>query len=81
MKVEGGSVFLNVGAEAGIKEGDTFDFYRVGNVIKDPDTGEVLGTDETKVGSVKVTKVMGARLSSAAVVGGGGFKAGDLIKN
>ena len=80
-KVEGGSVFLNVGAEAGIKEGDTFDVYRVGNVIKDPDTGEVLGSDETKVGRVKVTKVMGARLSTASVVSGSGFKAGDMIKN
>ena len=80
-KVEGGSVFLNVGAEAGVKEGDTFDVYRVGNVIKDPDTGEVLGSDETKVGRVKITKVMGARLSTASVVSGSGFKPGDMIKN
>ncbi len=80
-KVEGGSVFLNVGAEAGIKEGDAFDVYRVGNVIKDPDTGEVLGSDETKVGRVKVTKVMGARLSTASIVNGSGFKSGDMIKN
>lgn len=80
-KVEGGSVFLNVGAEAGVKEGDTFDVYRVGNVIKDPDTGEVLGSDETKVGRVKITKVMGARLSTASIVNGSGFKAGDMIKN
>ncbi|MCL4809150.1 MAG: hypothetical protein KJ062_15395 [Thermoanaerobaculia bacterium] len=80
-KVEGGSVYLNVGAEAGIKEGDTFDVYRVGNVIKDPDTGEVLGSDESKVGRVKVTKVMGARLSTASVVSGSGFKPGDMIKN
>lgn len=79
--VEGGSVFLNVGAEAGVKEGDTFDVYRVGKVIKDPDTGEVLGADETKVGKVKVTKVMGARLSTASVVSGSGFKPGDTIKN
>ncbi|MBI5441300.1 MAG: hypothetical protein HY900_08835 [Deltaproteobacteria bacterium] len=80
-KVEGGSVFLNVGAEAGIKEGDSFDVYRVGNVIKDPDTGEVLGSDELKVGRVKVTKVMGARLSTASIVSGSGFKAGDMVKN
>ena len=80
-KVEGGSVYLNVGAEAGIKEGDAFDVYRVGNVIKDPDTGEVLGADETKVGQVKVTKVLGPRLSSASIVSGTGFKPGDTIKN
>ncbi len=80
-KVEGTSVYLNVGAEAGIKEGDTFDVFRVGNVIKDPDTGEVLGSDETKVGQVKVTKVMGARLSTATIISGSGFKPGDMIKN
>ncbi len=80
-KLEGDSVFLNVGAEAGIKEGDTFDVFRVGNVIKDPDTGEVLGSDEKKVGRVKVTKVMGARLSTASIVNGSGFKPGDMIKN
>ena len=80
-RVEGGSVYLNVGAEAGIKEGQTFDVYRVGNVIKDPDTGEVLGADETKVGRVKVTKVMGPRLSTASVVSGTGFKPGDAIRN
>jgi curli biogenesis system outer membrane secretion channel CsgG len=80
-KVEGGSVFLNVGAEAGVKEGDAFDVYRVGNVIKDPDTGEVLGADETKVGRLKITKVMGARLSTASIVSGSGFKPGDMIKN
>ena len=80
-KVEGGSVFLNVGAEAGIKEGQAFYVYRVGNVIKDPDTGEVLGADETKVGRVKVTKVMGPRLSTASIVSGSGFKPGDAIRN
>lgn len=80
-KVEGGSVFLNVGAEAGIKEGQEFDVYRVGNVIKDPDTGEVLGSDETKVGKVRISKVLGARLSTASVVSGSGFKPGDTIKN
>ena len=53
----------------------------MGKVIKDPDTGEVLGADETKVGKVKVTKVMGARLSTASVVSGSGFKPGDTIKN
>lgn len=80
-KVEGGSVYLNVGAEAGVKEGQTFDVYRVGSVIKDPDTGEVLGADETKVGRIKVTKVMGPRLSTASVVSGSGFKPGDAIRN
>ena len=79
--VDGGTLYLNVGAEAGVKEGDEFTVYRVGKQIKDPDTGEVLGADETKVGRVKITAVKGARLSAATAVSGSGFKAGDTLKN
>jgi hypothetical protein len=50
-------------------------------VIKDPDTGEVLGANEVKVGRIKILAVRGPRLSSAVTVSGSGFKAGDLLKN
>jgi curli biogenesis system outer membrane secretion channel CsgG len=80
-KAAGGAIYLNVGAEAGIKEGDEFDVFRVGEVIKDPDTGEVLGANEMKVGRIKVIAVRGPRLSSAITVSGSGFKAGDILKN
>lgn len=79
-KADGGTIYLNVGSEAGIKEGDEFNVFRVGESIKDPDTGEVLGTNETKVGRVKVNAVRGARLSTATAVSGSGFKAGDTLK-
>lgn len=79
-KAEGTTVFLNVGAEAGVSEGEEFDVFRVGEVIKDPDTGEVLGADEKRVGRVRVTAVKGPRLSTASVVEGGGLKAGDVLK-
>jgi curli biogenesis system outer membrane secretion channel CsgG len=80
-KAEGGAIYVNVGAEAGIKEGDEFNVFRVGEVIKDPDTGEVLGANEVKVGRIKILAVRGPRLSSAVTVSGSGFKAGDLLKN
>lgn len=79
-KAEGSTIFLNVGAEAGVTEGNEFDVYRVGDVIKDPDTGEVLGADEKRVGRIRVTAVKGPRLSTASVVDGGGLKAGDVLK-
>lgn len=79
--VDGGTLYLNAGSEGGVKEGDEFTVYRVGKQIKDPDTGEVLGADEVKVGRVKVTAVKGARLSTATAVSGSGFKAGDTLKN
>jgi curli biogenesis system outer membrane secretion channel CsgG len=80
-KVDGSTIYLNVGSEAGVKEGEEFDVFQMGAPIKDPDTGEVLGQNETKVGRIRVDKVMGPRLSTARPVKGGGFKAGDAIRN
>ena len=79
-KADGGTLYLNVGSEAGVKEGDEFNVFHVGDSIKDPDTGEVLGTNETKVGRIKVNSVKGGRLSTAVAVSGSGFKAGDVLK-
>jgi len=80
-KADGGAIYVNVGAEAGIKEGDEFNVFRVAEQIKDPDTGEILGANEVKVGRIKILAVRGARLSSATVVSGSGFKPGDVLKN
>ena len=80
-KADGGAIYVNVGAEAGIKEGDEFDVFRVAEQIKDPDTGEVLGANEVKVGRIKVIAVRGPRLSSAIALSGSGFKPGDVLKN
>jgi curli biogenesis system outer membrane secretion channel CsgG len=79
--VDGGTVFINAGSDGGVKEGDEFNVFRVGKQIKDPDTGEVLGADETKVGRVRVTAVKGPRLSMATALSGSGFRAGDTVKN
>jgi curli biogenesis system outer membrane secretion channel CsgG len=79
-KASGGAIYLNVGAEAGIKEGDEFDVFRVAEQIKDPDTGEVLGANEVKVGRIKILAVRGPRLSTAISVSGSGFKPGDVVK-
>jgi curli biogenesis system outer membrane secretion channel CsgG len=80
-KADGSTLYVNAGSEAGVKEGDEFGVYRVGEQIKDPDTGEVLGVNEMKVGRVKITSVRGPRLSMAAPVSGSGFKAGDTLRN
>jgi curli biogenesis system outer membrane secretion channel CsgG len=80
-RIDAGTIYLNVGSEAGVKEGDEFNVMRMGDAIKDPDTGEVLGQNEAKVGRLKVLKVMGPRLATARSVSGSGFRAGDAIKN
>jgi curli biogenesis system outer membrane secretion channel CsgG len=80
-KVVGSTLYVNVGSEAGVKEGDEFTVIRAGEVIKDPDTGEVLGANESTVGRVRITAVMGPRLSKAASVSGTVFKVGDVLRN
>lgn len=80
-KTAGDTLYVNVGSEAGVKEGDEFNVLRAGEVIKDPDTGEVLGANETKVGRIRITVVMGPRLSKATAAAGSGFKVGDILKN
>jgi hypothetical protein len=80
-KADGGTLYINAGSEAGVKEGDEFSVYRVGEQIKDPDTGEVLGANEIKVGRVRITNVMGPRLSTAVSVSGSGYRAGDTLRN
>jgi curli biogenesis system outer membrane secretion channel CsgG len=79
-KAEGGAIYVNVGAEAGIKEGDEYDVYRVAEQIKDPDTGEILGANEIKVGRIKIIAIRGPRLSSAITLSGSGYKPGDVLK-
>ncbi|NCO69645.1 MAG: hypothetical protein GW878_03870, partial [Acidobacteria bacterium] len=57
-----------------------FGVYQLGETIKDPDTGEVLGADEKKVGTVKVTAVKGGKVSICTVVDGEGFAVGNIVK-
>lgn len=79
-RIDGAKIFINLGAEHGLKEGDTFDVYKTGAVIKDPDTGEVLGAEEEKIGTIRVVAVKGAKYSECTVVSGQGFSVGNVVK-
>jgi curli biogenesis system outer membrane secretion channel CsgG len=79
-RVDAGEIYINVGAEAGVQVGQVFQVVRKGKAITDPDTGEILGADETRVGQVKIIEVKGPRLSLCSAVSGNGFKAGDILK-
>jgi curli biogenesis system outer membrane secretion channel CsgG len=57
VKIDGQKAWINVGAQAGIKAGDTFDVFNVGEALVDPVTGATLGTDEKQTGSAAVTDV------------------------
>ena len=66
-----GEYVLNYGAGS-ITPGAVMAVYQRGAAIRDPATGEVLSTDETKLGLLRVTEV-GPRVSKA--VPGSGFAA------
>ena len=50
-------VWINRGQDGGLKKGDKLNVYRPGEALIDPDTGENLGSAETFLAEVKVTRV------------------------
>lgn len=69
---------INAGSDAGVQVGDVFEVHRVTRVIKDPDTGAVLGKRTQKVGSLKVTSVE-KKLAFATFSGEGALSPGDTV--
>jgi curli biogenesis system outer membrane secretion channel CsgG len=57
IKIEAGKAWINLGANAGLKVGDKFNFFNVGEALIDPDTGAKLGADEKQTGSGAVLEV------------------------
>jgi curli biogenesis system outer membrane secretion channel CsgG len=81
VKVNGDEeLLISGGAKTGIAEGDAFTVYSVGENLVDPSTGEQLGAELEKKGSVKVVKVEEkyAKAKSDAVLKG--IKAGDIVR-
>ena len=54
--VEGNTLILNVGTRAGIKVGDRLEVLHKGKEIRDPATGKVLKTINTKLGDITITE-------------------------
>jgi curli biogenesis system outer membrane secretion channel CsgG len=72
-------VTINAGSDLGVREGDVFDVYKVTRVIKDPETGAILGKKTAKIGSVKVTSVE-KKFAVARVLDGEGFETGAIVR-
>lgn len=72
-------VILNAGSELGVGVGDLFEVYAVTRIIKDPETGAVLGKRTAKIGMIKVTEVE-KKFSTAMVIDGDGFAAGAIVR-
>ena len=57
IKVDGNKAYINLGAAAGLKVGDSFNIFNIGEALIDPDTGAKLGADEKQIGSGTVSEV------------------------
>lgn len=79
--VNGADIFMKPGSDSGIKVGDTFTVYRLGQDLIDPDTGLSLGSTESKIGTIEVTGfVSGGKAAKAVGRIGSGFDKGDVIR-
>ncbi|MCF8055481.1 MAG: CsgG/HfaB family protein [Desulfocapsa sp.] len=76
--VKDGKVIINRGSREGVAEGREFKVGAVDELV-DPDTGEVLDSEMTQVGSIKVTKVKEKIAYATPVTGGGAIQKGMSV--
>jgi curli biogenesis system outer membrane secretion channel CsgG len=73
------TVTINRGEGGGVAEGDVFNVFALGEELKDPDTGEVLGREEVKVGQVKISQV-NPKTSLATILEDTGIDKGAVLR-
>ncbi len=76
--VDGSSIMLNKGSNAGLSSGETVIVKRKDKVIKDPATGKVIKVKYKQVGKIKLTNVEDS-YAEGTVVSGSGFVVGDSV--
>ncbi len=76
-----GTLLMKPGSEGNVKVGMEFDVFRVGEPIKDPDTGLDLGAEETKVGHVKVIEdALKGKAAKAKITEGKDIQSTDVLR-
>ncbi|OYW06256.1 MAG: hypothetical protein B7X11_01170, partial [Acidobacteria bacterium 37-65-4] len=78
-KASEGKIYISMGSTDGVKEGDTFSLFRLGEEITDPDTGKKLGQEKSRIGTFTVTKVVAEHLS-LGVADSKSAQVGDLLE-
>jgi curli biogenesis system outer membrane secretion channel CsgG len=77
IKVEGKQAWINIGSSSGVKVGDKYNIFNVGEALIDPDTGAKLGADEKQSGTGSVSEVQD---KYAIVTFTGAAKAKDTVR-
>ncbi len=78
-----GQVIINGGSETGVKNGERFVVYRAGEEMIDPDTGESLGAEETKIGEIEVVNNNfggKGKASACKIISGSDFQKNDVVR-
>lgn len=77
-----GQIVINKGMSAGVREGMVFDVMELGEPVIDPATGnQIAPGEETKIASVKVTRVLPAAAFCEIVSGNAlTIERGDLVR-
>ena len=76
---EGGKVYINCGKREGITPGQKLVVNSRGEELTDPETGELLGVEETRAGTISVVQV-NEKYSVAKIEQGEDFKRGDVLR-
>jgi len=70
-------IIINRGSREGVTEGTKFDVGEIDEIV-DPDTGEVLDSEMTRIATIEVTKVK-EKIAYCKIVNGGGIAKGMTI--
>ena len=77
--VREGVVYLNAGADQGIRNGMELDVFEIQPSLVDPETGKNLGAPDRMIGSIVVNLVL-EKFSTAKIVTGEGFSRGNIVR-
>lgn len=81
VNADNNEVYISGGSKTGVAEGNVFTIYSVGENLVDPSTGEQLGSEVTKKGTVKVTSVEEKYAKAKSEASLKDIKAGDIVKS
>jgi curli biogenesis system outer membrane secretion channel CsgG len=79
IKVADKQIYVNIGNDSGVKVGTLFSVMRKGEEMIDPQTGENLGSDDTQVGTLKITQLKGKFCIGELTDKKDNPQAGDLV--
>jgi hypothetical protein len=82
INIQGAQIFVNRGQDGGFANNMVLNVYQKGQELKDPHTGEVLGSAEQLVGAIRIVRI-NPKFSVAEATGKGGagrMAVGNIVR-